>query len=282
MHIITFDIEEWFHILDNNSTKSEEHWENREVRIYKNVDKILKILIDNNISASFFILGWIAEKYPDLVKKIVDNGFEIGSHSHLHQLIYNQDKKSFYNDVEKSIKTLEDITGKKVKIFRAPGFSITLKNLWAFEVLYELGITTDSSIFPTYRAHGGMPSLECNQPFLLNYNGVQLKEFPINTIKILNKKIVFSGGGYFRIIPYFIINKFMNKSDYVMFYLHPRDIDFNQPKIQSLSLKRKFKSYVGLQNAERKFNILLQNHHFNDIKNTSNNINWNNVPVINL
>ena len=144
MNILTFDIEEWFHILDNSSTKTEKQWSNYESRIHSNMDTIFEILDNKKIKPTFFVVGWIAEKYPDIIHQITKRGIEIGSHTHLHQLIYKNDEKTFYKDVEKSIKTIEDCSGKKVRCFRAPGFSITNKNKWAFEILYELGIEIDS------------------------------------------------------------------------------------------------------------------------------------------
>jgi len=122
MNILTFDIEEWFHILDNKSTKTEIEWSNYESRIHQNMDTIYEILDSTNKTASFFVVGWMAEKYPEVIRKISEKGFEIGSHTHLHQLAYEQDRSTFFKDVEKSIKTIEDCTGKKVNAFRAPGF----------------------------------------------------------------------------------------------------------------------------------------------------------------
>ena len=125
MKILTFDIEELFHILDNKKTKSINEWNNFDSRIHLGMDIIYDILQNTQKSATFFVVGWMAEKYPEIIREISDRGFEIGSHTHLHQLAYGQDRKTFYNDVEKSIKILEDCTGKKVSSFRAPGFSIT-------------------------------------------------------------------------------------------------------------------------------------------------------------
>ena len=282
MNILTFDIEEWFHILDNDSTSSENEWKNFSTRIHSNMDLIFSILEETNTKASFFVLGWIAEKYPEIVKEIKKRGFEIGSHSHMHQLVYNQTRKGFYNDIERSIKTLEDISGDKVKMFRAPGFSITEKNKWAFEVLHELGIEFDSSVFPSGRAHGGMKSFGSAIPSLLEYNGAVLKEFPINTNSIFGKPFVFSGGGYFRLFPYFLIKKFSNNSEYIMSYFHPRDFDFRQPIIEDLSLFRKFKSYVGLKKCKSKLLKWLAAYNFTDIGNSEKIINWNQVKKIKL
>ena len=189
----------------------------------------------------------------------------VGSHTHLHQLAYEQDRKTFYNDVEKSIKTLEDCTGKKVTSFRAPGFSITKNNKWAFEVLHELGITKDSSVFPAGRAHGGLPSYSSAIPSIIEYNGIKLKEFPINTHTILGKPFIFSGGGYFRLLPYKTIKNWTIQSNYVMTYFHPRDFDIGQPIVPGLSLPRRFKSYVGIKNCKPKLEQWLSDFDFIDL-----------------
>ena len=282
MKILTFDIEDWFHILDNNSTKTEKDWNNFESRIHFNMDKIFQILDQNNTKASFFVLGWIAEKYPEIVKEIKERGYEIGSHTHSHQLAYNQNRNEFYQDVHRSIKTLQDITGDHVKMFRAPGFSINESNKWAFEVLYELGIRIDSSVFPAGRAHGGMPNYSSSKPSLLSYNNIIIKEFPINTYKMFSKSLIYSGGGYFRLFPYYLIKKFSNNSEYIMSYFHPRDFDYNQPIIKDLSIFRKFKSYVGLKNSTKKLNNWLFDFDFSDISQADNEICWDNVKKINL
>ncbi len=282
MHILTFDIEEWFHLLDNPSTKTENQWGNYEVRIHQNMERVFKILDATNTKASFFVLGWIAEKYPEVVREICDRGYEIGSHTASHQLVYEQNKQTFQMDVERSIKSLEDISGKKVKMFRAPGFSITEKNKWAFEILYDLGIEIDSSVFPAGRAHGGLPSYGVAKPSILQYNGVQLKEFPINTYPVLNKPMIFSGGGYFRFFPYKYIKGWTQKSDYVMSYFHPRDFDPNQPIIRGLSTHRKFKTYVGLKKADEKLKNWTSDFEFIDIEMANNKINWKTVKTIQL
>lgn len=282
MYILTFDIEEWFHLLDNASTKTTDQWGNYEVRIHQNMERIFKILDETNTKASFFVLGWIAEKYPEVVKEICDRGYEIGSHTTYHQLVYEQSRQTFQTDVERSIKTLEDISGKKVKMFRAPGFSIKEKNKWAFEILYELGIEIDSSVFPAGRAHGGLPSYGVAKPSLLQYNGVQLKEFPINTYSVFNKPMIFSGGGYFRFFPYKYIKGWTEKSDYVMSYLHPRDFDPDQPIIKGLSPTRKFKTYVGLDKADEKLKNWTSDFEFMDLEMANNQIDWNTVKTIQL
>ncbi len=282
MKVLTFDIEEWFHILDNKETESVSEWGKFESRIRLGMDMIYDIIDKSNCSATFLVVGWIAKKYPEIIKEINDFGFEIGSHTHLHQLAYQQDRQTFYNDVEKSIKTLEDCIGKKVTTFRAPGFSITEKNKWAFEVLHDLGIRKDSSVFPAYRAHGGLPSYKLPTPSIIEYNGIRLKEFPINTHTILGKSFIFSGGGYFRLLPYKIIKNWTAESNYVMTYFHPRDFDIEQPVLPGLSLSRRFKSYVGISNCKPKLERWLGDFDFIDMNQADKLVNWCQVPKLSL
>ena len=145
MNILTFDIEDWFHcdFISDNST-----WSNYETRIHKSVDLILDHLSQNNLKGTFLILGWIANRYPEVVKKIYDLGHEIGCHSYYHELVHRMTREEFYADTVNALNTIENIIGEKVVIYRAPAFSITEKTLWAFEVLADLGIEYDSSIFP--------------------------------------------------------------------------------------------------------------------------------------
>lgn len=282
MNILTFDIEEWFHILDNESTQSEKQWNNFESRIHQNMDRIYKILNESNVKATFFCVGWIAEKYPEVIREIVNRGYEIGSHTRMHQLVYSQTQNEFKTDVEHSIKTLEDLTGKKVKYFRAPGFSITEETKWAFETLVELEIEIDCSIFPAARAHGGFSSYGTPKPSILEYNGIQIKELPINYSNVFSKPLIFSGGGYFRVLPYKLIKQWTKQSDYVMTYFHPRDFDKDQPVIEELSLSRKFKSYAGLGGAEQKLKNWLTDFDFVDIKSANKQLDWDKVPRIRL
>jgi polysaccharide deacetylase family protein (PEP-CTERM system associated) len=283
MNLLTFDIEEWFHILDNSSTKSIESWKSYETRIYSNMERIFEILYEcGDQKATFFCLGWVAEKYPDIIRKIQKLGHEIGSHSYAHQLVYEQDPKSFKEDLIKSIEVLEDILGDKVKSYRSPGFSITNKCLWAFEILIENGIEVDCSIFPAKRAHGGLDKFDHSSPFILKTSSGILKEFPMNVTKILNQKVVFSGGGYFRLFPFSFINSKMKNSEYVMTYFHPRDFDAEQPIIDDLSSKRKFKSYYGLKGSSRKMKKLIASHSFLTLGQANERVNWEEVDRVEI
>lgn len=282
MKILTFDIEDWFHILDHTHTKTEKNWSNYESRLEYGVETILDIVDEAEVSATFFVLGWVAQNYPNIVKKINDRGFEIGTHSHMHQLAYEMRREEFFNDIDKSIKTIEDCTGLKVNSFRAPGFSITEKNKWAFEALYELGIKYDSSVFPAGRAHGGMPKYKHAKPSILKYNSATLKEFPINTHTIFGFPIIYSGGGYFRLIPYKLIREWSKSADYIMTYFHPRDFDINQPIVPGLSKFRTFKSYVGIKNARSKLEKWLKQCTFCDLRGANEIIEWDKAEVIEI
>ena len=274
MRILTFDIEEWFHILDNDSTRLENTWRGKETRIHRNMDRIFELLDKHNQRATFFCIGWVAEKHPDVIKKIDALGYEIGSHSNLHQLVYEQSPEEFRQDLRVSIDRIESVTGKKITKYRSPGFSITKDALWAFEILSEEGIVTDCSVFPASRAHGGIADLDLRTPFVIKHGSGQLREFPVSVTSMLGKNIIFSGGGYFRFFPYKVIKRLTSKEDYVMTYFHPRDFDPAQPMIKELPLSRKFKSYVGLKGALGKLDAFLRDYRFMDVAEAEKMIDW--------
>ncbi len=282
MNILTFDVEEWFHLLDFESTRSEEQWANYEVRIHQNMERIFSLLEETNTKATFFIIGWIAKTYPEIVKKIAEK-YEVASHTMTHQVVWQQSPKEFRQDVEASIKSLEDIIGKKVRAFRAPGYSIRESEGWAFEILHELGITIDCSVFPARHAHGGMASYPYSGPSILQYNSVSLKELPISVKSLAGKHLAFSGGGYFRLFPYSIIKRWSREiPDYLLSYIHPRDLDADQPILKGLPFTRRFKSYVGLKGAEKKLKRYLNDFDFVDIDTADKMIDWDKVPIVRL
>ena len=171
-------------------------------------------------------------------------------------------------------------SGKKIDTYRAPGFSITSNNLWAFEILHRLGIENDCSIFPASRAHGGIPEYSAACPSLIKYENVTLKSLPINTSKILGKNIVYSGGGYFRLLPLWYLRRRFNIDKYIMTYFHPRDFDPEQPMVPGLGMTRKFKSYVGISRAYSKLEYLLREHKFINVDNAVEAINWDNLEKV--
>ena len=274
MKILTFDIEDWFHILDEDSTRSEKEWANYQSRMELNMNTIFELLETRNQSATFFCLGWVAEKYPEIVKEIDRRGYEIGSHSYAHQLIYEQSPQQFRSDLERSIKTIEDTVGRKVISYRAPGFSLKEGNEWVFDTLLEFGIKRDCSVFPAGRSHGGYPSFGAAEPTILNVGGEEIREFPMNVAAVLGRNFVFSGGGYFRLFPYWYVKYLTNRSSYVMTYFHPRDFDPEQPLINNLSLVRKFKSYYGLSGSLAKLEKLVTDFEFIDLEEADASVDW--------
>ena len=282
MNILTFDIEEWFHILDNNSTKTEADWAKYPSRIHENMERIFQLLEQTNQQATFFCLGWVARKHPDIIRAIAERGYEIATHSDLHQLAYEQSRTEFKNDLEKSVKALEDISGKKIRAYRAPGFSIKQENKWVFEVLIENGIEVDCSVFPAKRSHGGFEQFGVAEPCWIDIDGMRLKEFPINTVNGFGQSLIFSGGGYFRLLPYPILQFLTKQSDYVMTYFHPRDFDFNQPMIEELSRVRKFKSYYGLAGCLNKLQDLMTDFPFIDLASAEKLVDWKTAKIVHI
>lgn len=280
MNILTFDIEDWYN-CDFVTTYA--NWDNYEVRIYEGVDRILNELENRDLTATFFCLGWIAEKHPDIIRRIHALGHHIGCHSYQHELSFHFDRNGFRQDTDKSKKLIEDLIGESIDAFRAPGFSITANNLWALEVLTDLGFEYDCSLFPAGHDYGGFASYGKAVPSKLKFsNGAQLKEFPISLQRVLCKNIVFSGGGFFRLYPYMLIKYWALRSPYMMTYFHPRDFDPDQPMIDSLPLMRKFKSYVGLSTSFAKFQKMLNDFEFVSVKEANELIDWKTIRVIEL
>jgi polysaccharide deacetylase family protein (PEP-CTERM system associated) len=244
--------------------------------------------------ATFFILGWLAERYPDLVRRIQKEGHEIACHGYAHRLVYTQSRDEFRQDIKRAKSTLEDITGSEVVGYRAPSYSITDKSQWAFEVLAEEGFKYDSSIFPIRHDFYGMPNAP-RFPFVVSLNGTDnvefsvlnfelnsfspsplaprhsLIEFPISTIKLFGQNVPISGGGYFRLFPYSLIRKGLRNINEkegkpFIFYMHPWEIDPNQPRVNGVSSRSKFRHYVNLDKTEIKFKRLLNDFQFSTIR----------------
>jgi len=170
LNILTIDLEDWFHILDHEGTATENDWERYPSRIHQGLEILLGILAETQTPATFFVIGWMARRHPNIIRRLDVLGYEIACQSDLHRLVYRMDKDAFRQDTLKAIGHIEDSTGKKVTAYRAPGFSITEATPWAFEVLAEAGITHDSSVFPAHRAHGGFPSFPSHVPTIVNYS----------------------------------------------------------------------------------------------------------------
>lgn len=278
MNILTFDIEDWYNC---DFISGDFDWDKHEVRIYEGVRRILNELDRRNLKGTFFCLGWLAEKHPTIIKEIADKGHQIGVHSYQHELSHRFTPKQFLEDTMKAKNLIESVIGKKVNIFRAPGFSITKNNTWALKSLADMGFEYDCSIFPASHDYGGMPSYGEGVPKLIDLgDGRNIKEFPINIQKVAGKNIVFSGGGFFRLFPYWLINNWARKGSYMMTYFHPRDFDIGQPIVPNLPLIRRFKSYVGIKSAFKKFQRLLDDYSFINVEQADQFINWDKVHVL--
>lgn len=280
MIVLTFDVEEWFHILDPNAPSAASEWDRYESRIHENIHRILALLEQKRQPATFFCLGWIAEKYPDVIREISDAGHEIASHSMNHQLVHRMDERAFREDTQRSIDVLENISGKKVRAYRAPGFSFTRDTEWAFDVLHSLGIEIDCSIVPSAYDHGGFPGLNMREPFILERGGIELKAFPMSFVKLGQSRLIVSGGGYFRLLPWPVIARLLNSQLYNMSYFHPRDFDVSQPRFPDFTSVRRFKSYVGLKGALEKLNKLLDQIECYDLAGSDELTDWRAAPRI--
>lgn len=279
MNILTFDIEDWYcHDVESGN----KDWGKLECRIYEGVDRILDSLEERNLKGTFFIVGWLAENHPAVIRKIAQAGHQIGCHTYQHDLLTTFDKKALFEDTKKAKFLIEDAIGKEITAFRAPAFSITKDNLYAFEVLGELGFTIDCSIFPTKRDFGGMPDYGASEPRILEHAGYQFKEFPINPATVLGKEIVFSGGGYFRLFPYPLIKKLTKEQDYTMTYFHPSDFDAEQPDMPHLSARQRIKNRIGLRSAFGKYLKYLSDFEFVNLEAAIESIDWSKVPVVKL
>ena len=280
MNILTFDIEDWYNC---DFISGDFDWDKHEVRIYQGVNRILEELEKRNQKATFFCLGWIAEKHPDVIRYIQREGHHIGCHSYQHELSFRFNKRAFKTDTLKAKHLIEDIIGEEVNAFRAPGFSITKNNTWALQSLVEMGFKYDCSMFPAPHDYGGMPSYGEGTPKRIDVGeDLYIKEFPINIHTFLGKHLVFSGGGFFRLFPYWLINYWAKDCKYMMTYFHPRDFDIEQPVIRTLPLMRRFKSYVGIRGAFAKFQHLLNDYEFYNVEQADKKINWDKTPIIHL
>lgn len=258
--IFSVDVEDWFHILDLPSTPAIEVWGRLPSRVEKNFMRLLDIFSEKDVNVTCFFLGWVAEKFPHLVKEAGSRGHEIASHGYSHTLVYEMTEQDFFHDVVKAKDIIENISGQSVLGYRSPGFSTTERTPWFFDKLIEAGYHYDSSVFPASRGHGGLKSANL-PPYLVKRGENSIMEFPITVTKLFGKPFCFFGGGYLRLSPYYIVKKMALKvfkeGRPVIIYIHPREIDPDQPRLH-MSYKRKFKSYINLKNTERKIYKILE------------------------
>jgi len=252
--VFSVDVEDWFHILDVPSTPPLSDWHNLPSRVEKNFYRLLDIFSLRGVHVTCFFLGWVGERFPQLVREAVRRKHEIGSHGYSHQLVYRMTREDFHHDALFSRLLLEDISGTAVVGYRSPGFSATGATPWFFDELASAGYEYDSSVFPASHGHGGMPTAE-RMPYVVGNGNRRIIEFPISVAELGGRRCCFFGGGYLRLYPYWLIRRkaqeLLRSGLPVVFYIHPREIDPAHPRLQ-MNLSRRFKSYVNLQHTESK------------------------------
>lgn len=265
---MTIDVEDYYMVSAFSDIVKSQHWESYDSRVVSNTQKIMELLNKFGVRGTFFILGWVAERYPELVREIASAGHEVACHGYNHRLIYDLTPAEFRDDVRKAKKILEDITGEQILGYRAASYSLVSKTIWALDILIEEGFVYDSSIFPIYHDRYGFPDAE-RFPHLIKRNGGSIWEFPPSTYRLLGNNFPVAGGGYFRLLPFWInraaIRRINSKEKApVIFYLHPWEIDTDQPRLNGRRLS-KFRHYTNLDTTFLKLRTLLEEFKFDPI-----------------
>lgn len=255
---LTIDVEDYFQVSAFAPHIARSEWNLRECRVERNIHCILDMLARHETKATFFALGWIAERYPQMVRQIVQEGHELASHGYGHERASDQTEEAFFADIHLAKIVLEDLTGIEVNGYRAPSFSIGKANLWAFDCLARAGYRYSSSVYPIRHDHYGMP----DSPRFAYEVRPGLMEIPITTFRLLNRNLPCSGGGYFRLLPYAMSRWMLGRvntgdRESGIFYFHPWEIDIGQPRIAGISRKTRFRHYVNIGRMEGRLNQLL-------------------------
>jgi polysaccharide deacetylase family protein (PEP-CTERM system associated) len=265
IHALSFDIEDWFHMVEIDAVADPKSWDSFPSIVERETEWILDTLDRHGVRASFFVLGWIAAKYPALVKAIEERGHEIGSHSFWHRRIDQLDPAVFKEDITDSLDAIRAAGVERCDGFRAPTFSIVRGAEWAMDVLLDLGFTWDASLFPTPREHGGYPCPLEPHTSMIAPSGRPMPELPMSIMQLGPRATAFSGGGFFRLFPRGVIKRGFMQCERagrpVVVYMHPRDFATDTPHIP-MSRLRRFKCYVGIASAREKFKWMLDSWRF--------------------
>jgi polysaccharide deacetylase family protein (PEP-CTERM system associated) len=256
---LTVDVEDYFHVSAFAPHIARDTWDHLPCRVERNVDAILAILEEHNARATYFVLGWIAERYPGLVRRIAEQGHEIASHGYMHERATEQNREAFRQDVTRAKQLLEDVGGVAVNGYRAPSFSIGRTNMWALECLSEAGYRYSSSVYPIRHDHYGMP--EAPRFAFYPHGGGGILELPLTTVRLFNRNLPAGGGGYFRLLPYSASRWCLKRVNSVdrqpcVFYFHPWEIDPGQPRQKGIGLKTRFRHYVNISAMEGRIRAL--------------------------
>jgi len=268
---LTIDVEDYYQVAVFASTIRFDEWDRYESRVERNVHRLLDILEEYHTKATFFVLGWVAERFPQLVRAIDRRGHEVASHGYAHQLIYTQTPGQFREETRRSKQRLEDAIGKRILGYRAASYSITQESLWALEILQEEGFRYDSSIFPIHHDRYGIPGASRFCHVLNGQSGAGLVEFPPSTLRLGGVNVPIAGGGYFRIFPYALTRwgiRHLNASERqpALVYLHPWELDPEQPRLSAKAFSR-FRQYCNLQRTAPRLIRLLQDFTFDTMVN---------------
>jgi polysaccharide deacetylase family protein (PEP-CTERM system associated) len=265
LNALTIDVEDWFHVTAFDRSIRLDEWERCEVRVGHNVRRILDMLSEEKIDATFFVLGWIAERFPEIVKSIHDAGHEVATHGYDHRMVSQLAPREFASDVTKSIEVIEQITRTPVLGYRAPSYSIVEETSWAWEILVDLGLRYSSSVFPINHDRYGIPWAP-RHPFVLRTNGTgRLVEFPLSTVSVMGRNLPVAGGAYLRLYPYWFIrwglSRINGEGMPAVVYFHPWEIDPGQPR-QPVGLVSQLRHYTNLGRMEQKIRTLLRDFQF--------------------
>lgn len=269
LHALSFDIEDWFHIVDIPGLDDPAKWDGLErehgTLVARRTDEILDCLAKHHVRATFFMLGWIADRHPNLVRRIAEAGHELGSHSYWHRRVYTLSPEEFRDDTLRSLDAIERASGVRPTGYRAPSFSILKGTEWAFDVLLDAGITWDASLFPAPRGHGGYPCDDAPHLFRATPSGRVMPELPLGVMRVAGRGLCFSGGGYMRVLPLWLIERgfaqFNQRDLPVVMYLHPRDFAPDCPRVP-MPIHRRFKCFTGMATTFPKLEALLTRHRF--------------------
>lgn len=269
-HAMTVDVEDYYHVAAFSKVIDPKNWSDFPSRVARNTDTLLELFDRKNIKATFFVLGWVAERYPDIVRRIDAQGHEIASHGYSHQLVYTQSPEVFKEETAKSKLILEEIIQRPVEGYRAASYSVTAQSLWALDILSELGFTWDSSVFPIRHDRYGMPNSPERPYKIKTANGQVLTEFPLTTAKVAGFSIPAAGGGYFRQYPYFVSKWLFERASLrqtrpQIFYLHPWEIDSGQPRIEGAGWFSRFRHYTNIQKCLPRLERMLDDFSFGTV-----------------
>ena len=260
-NVLSIDVEDWYQVAALAPSVPRDSWAAREGRVEGSVGRLLEMLARRSLRATFFVLGWTAERHPRIVPRIVEAGHEVASHGWSHRNVYEQSPAEFREETLRSRALLQDQSGQPVRGYRAASFSVTAASLWALDVLIDAGFDYDSSVFPIRHDRYGIPGASTAPGRVAAPSGRTLVEFPMSTASWLRQRVPVCGGGYFRILPYGLVRAGLRQINAIQrqpfcFYLHPWEIDPGQPRVRAGMVSR-FRHYTGLDRCEARLERLL-------------------------